>query len=473
MHEPAHAPPAGRGARSEGPLATVLAQDVLGLDLLPWQRLVLDRGLERELVPAGSAGTAGRRSRWRWRTVIVTVARQNGKSALLRALVAHRLAGRRSETVGALSHIRPVGRETMFDPIADAFTSRRLADLFDARAVRSNGSEALTLRATGGRLVIPSSSEKGGHGYSLDLALVDEAWAMRDYRVPQAITPTQIARPDPQLWVVSTAGTSESLWLRELVEAGRAGAERVALFEWSADPELDPADVDAWAAANPALGETIRIDELAHAWATSTTPESRSEFERAHLNRWTAGVEAIIPAELWRAARSAEIAIGAELVLGLDVSLDRDRSSICAAGVVGDRVAVELVASRPGVDWLVPAVAELRRRHSPLAVVGVESSPARSVLEELVAAGDPVESYKAGAYSAACQVMFDLVVEGRLAHRGQPELDEAARIVGRRRAGDSWTFGRAVSSGDISPLVAATIAAHRASRPRLAPRIVV
>jgi phage terminase large subunit-like protein len=439
----------------------VLARGVLGLDLLRWQRFVLDRGLERD----------GRR--WRWRTVVVTVARQNGKSALLRALVAHRLAGRRGETIGALSHLRSVGREIMFDPIADAFTGRRLVDLFDAHATRSNGSEALTLRATGGRLVIPSSSERGGHGYSLDLAIVDEAWAMRDYRVPQAITPTQIARPDPQLWVVSTAGTSESLWLRELVEAGRAGADRVALFEWSAPPELDAADVAAWEAANPAMGETIGIEELAHAWATSTTAESRAEFERAHLNRWTAGVEAIIEPGLWRAGFAPEIAIGPELVIGFDVSLDRSRASICAAGVVGDRVAVELIATRPGTDWLGPALAELRARWAPLAVVGHEAGPARSIVEELVAGGAPIEAYKAGAYAAACQVLYDLVGQGRLAHRGQIELDEAARCVGRRKMGDSWTFGRAVSSADISPLVAATLAAHRVSRPRVVPRIVI
>ena len=97
------------------------------------------------------------------------------------------------------------------------------ADLFDTYAIRANGSESVKLRGTGGRLVMPSSSERGAHGYSLDLAVVDEAWALSDYRVPAGIQPTQIAMPDPQLWVVSTAGTADSLWLRELVDAGRAG----------------------------------------------------------------------------------------------------------------------------------------------------------------------------------------------------------------------------------------------------------
>jgi Terminase large subunit, endonuclease domain len=466
MRAPAHSPPRITGP-TEGPRAAAIARRVLGQGPLPWQQVTLNRGLERQLLGGG-------RSRWRYRVVVVTIARQNGKSWLLKAVIAHRLAGRRGETVGALSHLRSVGREIMFDPLADAFTGRGLRDLFDAHAIRSNGVESLSLRATGGRLVMPSSSEKGGHGYSLDVALVDEAWALKDYRVPQAITPTQIARPDPQLWVVSTAGTAESLWLRELVEAGRAGGnDRLALFEWCAPAELDPSDVAAWEAANPALGHTITIDELAHAFSIATTPESRAEFERAHLNRWTAKIEAIISPQAWRACLAAELTIGPELVVGFDVALDRSRASIVAAGVVGERVLVELVAARPGTDWVVPALAELREKWSPLAIVASEASPARSVIDEARAAGVAVEPYKAPGYAAACQTFYDLVLKHRLAHRGQAELDEAARVVGRRSSGESWVFGRAVSSGEISPLVAATIASHRASRPHIVPRLVV
>ena len=170
----------------------------------------------------------------------------------------------------------------MFDPLADAFAGRPLGDLFDTHATRANGSEALTLRATGGRLVMPSSSERGAHGYSLDLAVVDEAWALRDYRVPAALTPTQIARPDPQLWIVSTAGTADSLWLKELVDAGRSGeTERLALFEWSAPAELGAAEVAGWEAANPALGATITADELGRARSRSPRPPSRGPSSSA------------------------------------------------------------------------------------------------------------------------------------------------------------------------------------------------
>ena len=144
-----------------------------------------------------------------------------------------------------------------------------------------------------------------------------------------------------------------------------------------------------------------------------------------------------------------------------------------AAGLVGARVAVEVVDHRPGVDWIGPALEELRRRWSPIAVVANVTGPARSVVDELGRAGAGVDRYGAGDYAAACQTFYDLVLEGRLAHRGQAELDEAARVVGRRSAGDSWVFGRAASSGDISALVAGALAAHRVSRPHIVPRLVM
>ena len=139
-------------------------------------------------------------------------------------------------------------------------------------------------------------------------------------------------------------------------------------------------------------------------------------------------------------------------MFGFDVALDRSRASIVAAGVVGERVLVELVACRPGTEWLAPALAELRSPVGPGRDRG-ESRRARPgrYSRSSLEAGEPVEPYKAPGYTAACQTFYDLVIEGRLAHRGQAELDEAARVVGRRSVGESWVFGRAVSSARDLP----------------------
>ena len=110
----------------------------------------------------------------------------------------------------------------------------------------------------------------------------------------------------------------------------------------------------------------------------------------------------------------------------------------------------------------------------PLAVVANDSGPARSVVEALGRGRRARRGLRGGAdYVAACQAFYDLVIEGRLAHRGQANSTRRLGSVGRRKLGESWAFGRAVSSADISALVAAAVAAHRAGRPHVVPRIIV
>ena len=327
----------------------------------------------------------------------------------------------------------------------------------------------MVLGALGSRLALLSPTEKGAHGYSLDLGVVDEAWSLWDFRVPQAITPTQIARPDPQLWVVSTAGTEQSAWLRTLVDRGRAGAARMAYFEWAAPLGEDPDNPATWRAANPSFGQMITAEAMAD--AREKLPES--EFERAHLNRWTGALDTVIPSVLWAACLAPDLDVGTEgAVFGFDVSTDRASAAIAVASTTGPRVAVEVIDLRPGTEWVLPRFRELVARWSPLAVVANNAGPARSLVEIAPAAGVPVEAYTAGQYVAACQATYDLIAEGRLAHRGQGPLDLAVAGAGRRNLSGAWVFARVPGGSDIAPLVAATMAAHRSSRPHLLPIII-
>ncbi len=58
-----------------------------------------------------------------------------------------------------------------------------------------------------------------------------------------------------------------------------------------------------------------------------------------------------------------------------------------------------------------------------------------------------------------CGQFFDLVAEKQLRHLGQPELVAALSGAAKRDLGDgAWAWGRRVSSANIAPLVAATLA---------------
>jgi hypothetical protein len=423
--------------------------------LLDWERYSLDHMLERRAD-----------GKLRYRVVVITVARQNGKSVILRVRLADELISG-SSTSCVMSHDRAQAREIVFEPLAEALGSDRFEPL-GVKVRTANGFERIVIGALDSRLVLLSPTEKGAHGYSLDLAVVDEAWSLFDYRVPQAITPTQVHRPDPQLVVVSTAGTEQSEWLRSLVDRGRAGADGSLLYlEWSAPGELDPADPAAWRAANPSFEQGITLEALEAAYRSM--PEQ--EFERAHLNRWTVATETVISPAAWAGCHALE-ELGPGIVLGFDVELDRSSSTIVAAGSTSSgRVGVEVIEQRAGTEWVLPRLDELAERHEPAAIVGNAAGPSKSLVEQAGAAGVAVEPYNSTSYVAACQVFFDLVSSGRLAQRAQGPLDLAVAAAGRRPLGGSWVFGRAHPGAVISPLVAATLAAHRASRPHLVPYI--
>ena len=64
-------------------------------------------------------------------------------------------------------------------------------------------------------------------------------------------------------------------------------------------------------------------------------------------------------------------------------------------------------------------------------------------------------------YGQACAQVYDDIVERRMVHRGQVELDEAVRGAKTKPLGDSaWKWARADAASDISPLIALTLARY-------------
>jgi hypothetical protein len=438
---------------------------MLGAPPLPWQRTVLDTAFE--LDPAGRPA---------YREVRVTVPRQQGKTGgLLLPVIVHRALGLvdgRPQRILYTAQDRNHAREKWSEQveIVDRSPLRRL---YTTR--RSNGSESVRWR-TGSTWGITASGETSGHGFTLDLGVIDEAFAQVDDRLAQAFRPAMLTRPAAQLWVVSTAGTDESVFLRERVEDGRARVEAgersgVAYFEWSAPDDADPDDEATWWAAMPSLGtlielETVRADHAAM---------DAGEFARAYLNRWSAGGAPVFSLAQWVACLDPGSGSVQAPAFGVDVSPDRSHASIAAAaGRADGRVHLELVDRRSGTDWLVARVGELLERHNPVGLVVDPSGPAGSLVTDLTRLPrvPPLVLVTARQYAAACGALFDDVSIGRIAHRGQPALDDAIVAARRRANGDAWSWARPTGGVDPSPLIAATLARFGwSTAPRLDPTL--
>jgi phage terminase large subunit-like protein len=219
---------------------------VAGLQLDPWQRLVLEAGLRR------------RGSRWAAFEVCLIVARQNGKGTVLEALELAALF--------LFPDVRLILHSAHeFKTAAEAFLRIRSVieqnpDLEGrvARIRTAAGAEAIELK-DGKRLRFVARSSASGRGFTSDLVILDEAYKLGDQEM-SALLPTLTARPDPQVWYTSTAGNPGSVQLGRVRGRGVAGGDgSLAFLEWSAEESDDPADPAAWARANPGLG--IRISE--------------------------------------------------------------------------------------------------------------------------------------------------------------------------------------------------------------------
>jgi hypothetical protein len=430
----------------------------LGWRFMPWQSDVSD--------VLNEYGAGGLR---RHPFVVVTVQRQTGKTVWLQCEAVDRcLFGPPGQRVWYTAQSGLYAREKWAE-IATRLLAEGSPLAGYVSAKWTNGSECLTF--PNGSTFRPFPPTRDAlHSMQSDLVIVDESWrhdAVRGAELLQAIGPTQATRPGAQVVLASTAGTAESTWLRGMVDRGRAGDPAITYLEWSIGDGIDPDDLDAVAAAHPAIGRTIDHSFLER----ERNVLSPNEFARAYGNAWTAALVRHIDAAVWeRAATGDGLPAGSAPVFAADVADDRSRSAIvaCAGGVC------EVIESRAGIDWLPDRLVALRHKWRPAAIVLDPYGPAAPIHDRLDRAGVPLFKLERRQLPAACLSLVDGLTAGRVRYRRHPALDGAAAAAVPRQVGDGWVWSPRRSAGPIPELTAMTLAvwadAHRpapAARPRV------
>lgn len=433
---------------------------------MPWQQLVADVALEVDPIT----------KRLIYRNVILTVPRQSGKTTLLLALILFWALRQPRQNIRYTAQTGSDARKKWMDDWLPTLSSSPFASQFRPRL--TNGHEALIFK-NGSHQGLVATTKKSGHGGSIDLAILDESFAHPDARLEQALSPAMITRPEPQLWVVSTAGTFEdSPYLWSKVEEGRQLAtdgvsQGTAYFEWSADEDADPSDEAVWWACMPALGRTATVEAVRSEFSK---PGELSEFRRAYLNQWvTALSDPVIPLERWAMLVDAQSEMLDPITFAFDVSPDRAHAAIAAAGTRHDGLDhLEVVDHRVGTNWVAHRLAELVAAHNPRAVLCDPAGPAGSLVLEIESRGVKVVPVSAKEHGQACGILYDRAMDGFIRHLGTPELVSALDGAVKRPLGDAWAWSRRSSSVDISPLVAVTLAlwGSRSQVKPVTPRVV-
>lgn len=444
-------------ASSSGSEAVEFAE-LVGVTLDPWQRHILE-------VSLGERADGS----WAAKTVDVLASRQNGKNAAveIRELFGAVVLGERvlhtaHEFKTALkAHARIRDLIGAHPDVADAVTRKWATPaqgyLFEFRS--------------GGKIEFVARSGGSGRGFTEDVLILDEAQALTDDHLG-ALMPALSARSiegDPQVWFLGSApGQDQVVWQRRRSAWRAGGTPTQASFEFSAHPDSDLDDRDAWAQANPGLGIRISEEFIAGTERTSM-PDDEFAKERLSISPEMIGDGAALPGWDELAATSSP---SGTLALAVDVSPDRRWTSIAVSGVSDNgRQHLEVIDHLQGTSKATQRLVELCQRWNPVAVALDAAGPAGSLLADLERAGLPIKLVSTREHGQACGMLWDDVAEKRVVHLGDPVLNAAVHGARRRIVGDAWLWDRKKSDVDISPLVAVTLArwAHAAAVAPAAP----
>jgi phage terminase large subunit-like protein len=288
---------------------------------------------------------------------ILSIARKNGKTAIIAALLlAHLVGPEAQQNSQIVSGARSRDQAALVFALASKMvnlnprlrdivkivpSSKRLIGLpmnVEFRALAADGATA--------------------HGLSPVLAILDEVGQVRGAQddFVDAITTSQGAHANPMLLIISTQAPTDadllSIWIDDALEK-RPKNTVCHLYAADADAALD--DEIQWRKANPAL-DTFRslADLREQAEQASRMPTAENTFRNLCLNQRVSVFSPFVSPNVWRASAgqvSYDDFYGLDVCLGLDLSARNDLTAIAIVAKTDERsiCRVEFFAPKEGV----------------------------------------------------------------------------------------------------------------------------
>jgi hypothetical protein len=470
-------------ATSKGFSVVDFAKDPILINPFAWQRWLYIHALE----------TVG--GRLRYRTVLVLVARQNGKTSAVEVKNLWKLYILKVPLVIGTAQTLDIAEES-WDKAVEIIegTPELAAELVTVNKV--NGKKFLRL-ASGARWKITAASRRA-RGLAGDDVNLDELREHQNWRAWGAVTKTTMAREEAQIWAFSNAGDDASVVLNDLQKRGRAAAANptssdpsLGHFEWSmpddtrctckryeGQPHADGCaliDPRLLAMANPSVGHPGGVSWSALISAANTDPDEIFLTECCCV-RVPDLSGRIIDLTKWEDLGDADSRRAGDVTLAVDIEVERDWAAIGLYGHRADGIGhAQIIDWREGVDWIVPRLVELREVLDPVAV-GMARGTHASLKEKLKAAGfvrpedrpavkgDNAHPPQRGDLcvmtgpdmAAGCGQIIDAVRQGTFRHVPSKPLDDAVGGARTRTVGDTIAWSRKSTDVRVGPLVTIT-----------------
>lgn len=428
------------------------------IELDEWQRWLIRRVLER--YPDDHDKYPGE---LRFRQVLVSLGRQNGKSVLGGLMALESLLFQKGDVASIASS---------YDQATIIYN--RVKHVIDAspwlakRFKRTTETRGITKADGSGSYKVSPAKEGALQGKPFVRVILDEGHLAKR-GIWTAATKGTSAMDNAMVLMITTAGdqTSETLIdlykSADLAIAGDETLERFGAFIWEAPANAPIDDPEAIKAANPAVAcNRVPIDRVLSDIATQ--PEH--EVRRYTLNQFISGVSAQwLPNNLFRSAVSSGITNLIGSVLAVDISHNWEHGVIAAANTNGELQETELVASfvQPSEQRLFDELVDLYKRFSIRAVV-LDSVNLSNLAKRLKAAGVPVWSLWGREVSAACSSTYALFSSGKVRHANDPLLVAQMGNAVTKYSGETWLISRKESRGDVDAVLATIFALYVSTR---------
>lgn len=425
-----------------------------GLKLDPWQRWLIRAVLE--VFPDGH----DRAGELRYRQVLISMGRQNGKSVLgaifgLYGLI--REAG--ALVIGVASsaeQARIIYDRTMYVIEKNPTLRKRFDRLTDTRGIQAKD---------GSKYEIKASKSASIQGLPLSFGLFDELHIAKA-EIWQALVNGTGGRRNGLVVGVTTAGDDESLLLKELyvlaekAAGGDPDMARFGAFIWQAPESRVPDDDETLLAylkaANPALADgRLDADNL----ISDLRAQPATDVIRYRFNRFVASKAVFIDQGTWlaRGRGEDEVFPKGRPVFAIDRSPDWGYATVTASIKVDDVTWTEVVASvvRPTLEDLVRLGTQLAK-HSPALFI-MDGYALRDLGTELKKRGLNVRIATQGDVVNASSMFFAKVAQGKLKHARDPLLSAQIPHTARKNVGESFRISRQDSSVEIDAVLATAL----------------
>jgi hypothetical protein len=346
---------------------------------------------------------------------------------------------------------------------------------------RARATQYTGIELNGVRVDVATSQPGSARGISPGLICFDEVLTQTTFNTYEVLSPAQVAIPNSQMLMTSTAGFADSVLLRAMHDRlyrQHTGAEQhdpsfMGLW-WRADDDDVGLDWEQLQKANPSL-DGGRLSRRMIESEYLILP--RGSWVRERLNRWhDERVDAPFSMAAWGACRYPNPLNPADVIDGYVIACDvlsswTEGSIIVAALRKDGRVGVEVhrhLQARPErpltAHDFTREVAAIKAKVKVDAIVYSASSALAPAFERhAVEAQLPYQSIAATKNIMACADFAEAVAAKRIAH-DDPHLDSQIASAQRRFIGSDGAWRWTISASPITSVVGATLSVAIAAK---------